>query len=178
MRRVLFEPLGMASSTFIIRPPLDRRLAAGYTVNRSSGEISGDAPLREHEGRGYKVPNGGVYSTVHDLARVIAMMSGRLGDAALNAVSREEVMRRQTPADGQGYGLGFFLDTDDAGHRIVHHSGSVAGYNAWFGFDPDNAIGVILFRNHAPGSTNLGRAGRDLLTKLLEDNEGMDGVSW
>jgi CubicO group peptidase (beta-lactamase class C family) len=166
MRRLLFEPLGMTSSTFVIRPPLDRLLSAGYAVSRS-GEISGEAPAREHDGRGYKVPNGGVYSTVHDLARVIAMMSGRAGDDVLNADSRALVMTRQTPDSGQGYGLGFFIAEDEAGHRVVYHSGSVAGYNAWMGFDPDAGIGVILFRNYAPGATNLGRSGRELLARLV-----------
>jgi len=166
MERVLFDPLGMTSSTFVIRPPLDRLLAAGYVVSRT-GEIDGSDPLREQEGRGYKVPNGGVYSTVHDLARIVALMSGRLGDDVLGMESRALVMTRQTPADGTGYGLGFFLDTDDEGNRVVHHSGSVAGYNAWMGFDPDRAIGVILFRNYAGGSTNLGRAGRAMLDRLI-----------
>lgn len=170
IRRLLFEPLGMTSSTFIIEPPLDRLLSAGFEVGRS-GEISGEAPAREHDGRGYKVPNGGVYSTVHDLARVIAMMSGRTGDDVLNADSRATVMTRQTPEGGQGYGLGFFLTEDEAGHRVVYHSGSVAGYNAWMGFDPDAAIGVILLRNYDRGSTNLGRSGRELLSRLVAPGE-------
>ena len=72
----VFEPLGMTSSTFVIGPELAPRLTVGY-VNRGDGNPNPEQPAREHAGRGYKVPNGGVYSTVLDLARFMGALQGR-----------------------------------------------------------------------------------------------------
>ncbi|MGD8278523.1 MAG: serine hydrolase domain-containing protein [Gemmatimonadota bacterium] len=164
--RLLFQPLGMTSSTFTIRPPLDRRLSAGYENGRD-GSVDARAPALEQAGRGYKVPNGGVYSTVHDLARFIALMTGALGDDVLPAAARAGMLRRQTPGDaGQGYGLGFFVRTDSAGNRLAWHSGSVAGYTAMILFDPDRRIGAVLLRNYARGRTNLRAAAETVVREM------------
>jgi len=171
VRRTLFEPLGMASSTFIIRPPLDARLAAGYE-NARDGSIDAATPALEQAGRGYKVPNGGVYSTVHDLARFIALLTGALGDDVLPANARAEMLRRQTPDGGQGYGLGFFVRTDSAGNRLAWHSGSVAGYTALILFDPDRRIGAVLLRSYARGATGLQAAAEDVVRGLVADRNG------
>ncbi len=166
VQHLFFEPLRMTSSTFVVRPPLDARLAAGYASDRG-GNLDGALPALEHAGRGYKVPNGGIYSTVGDLARFIALMSGGLGDDVLSAASRTEMMRAQTPGDpAQAYGLGFFLRRTETGRRVVYHSGSVAGYTAMMLFDPDRRLGVVLLRNYAGGRTDLLAAARQLLEEL------------
>jgi CubicO group peptidase (beta-lactamase class C family) len=114
------------------------------------------------------VPNGGIYSTVGDLARFIGAMNGALGDVMLDAKSRSEVMRIQTPENpSNGYGLGFQIRVTDDGRRLVAHGGSVAGYTAHIVFDPDARLGVILLRNYNSGRTNLGNAATSLLTELL-----------
>jgi CubicO group peptidase (beta-lactamase class C family) len=162
----IFKPIGMNSSTFVIGERLRKNLAVGY-ANGPDGTIDAELPAREHDGRGYKVPNGGIYSTVGDLARFIALLTGSLGDTVLNPQSRAEMMRVQTPGDStNGYGLGFVLTTDDAGRCTVGHGGSVAGYAAYLAFNPDMRAGVILLRNYGSGRTNLARAGT-LLSELV-----------
>jgi len=169
MRERIFEPLGMASSTFVIGPDLARRLAVGY-----GGEDHGARmPAIEHTGRGYKVPNGGVHSTVADLATFAAAVMGRTEFELLRDDTRAEVIRRQTPEDGPGYGLGFFLTEVELadGRRVgfVGHSGGVSGYNAYLVFDPETGYGVALMRNYNVGETNLGQAGNALLRDLLAE---------
>jgi len=166
VRRLVFEPAGMSSSTFVVAPPLDARLAAGYERDEH-GNVDGGRAAREHAGRGYKVPNGGVYSTVGDLGRFMALMSGALGDGALNAASRAEMLTRQTPAGGDAYGLGFFLTADARGNRFVEHDGAVAGYTAQLVFHPESRIGVVLLRNYVEGRTDLHKAAESLLTALV-----------
>ena len=165
VRRLVLEPAGMSSSTFVVAPPLDARLALGYDVD-SAGNVDGARAAREHAGRGYKVPNGGVYSTVADLGRFMALMSGALGEEILNAASRAEMLRRQTPAGGEAYGLGFFLATDANGRRLVGHDGGVAGYTAQIVLDPEQRTGVALLRNYVGGRTNLQKAAEGLLAAL------------
>jgi CubicO group peptidase (beta-lactamase class C family) len=169
VEREIFEPLGMTGSAFVVvGAELEQRLAVGYSRSRE-GSLSTEQPMREHAGRGYKVPNGGVYSTVADLGRFLGAMSGVPGLRILSEESRLEALRVQTPEDpNAGYGLGFTVRIDDQGRKIASHGGSVAGYNAHMAVDPDARIGVVLLRNYTGGSTNLGRAATGLLTELRE----------
>ncbi len=164
----IFVPLGMTGSSFVVAgAELEPRLAAGYTVR--DGVVNGDQPAAEHAGRGYKVPNGGVYSTVADLARFLGAASGVPGLRILSEESRREMIRVQTPEDpGDGYGLGFRVSVDEAGRRMVSHGGSVAGYTAHMAVDPDAGVSVILLRNYGGGAINLGRAAQGLVRDLRE----------
>ncbi|MCY3601077.1 MAG: serine hydrolase [Gemmatimonadetes bacterium] len=168
----LFEPLGMRSSTFIVGPDLWRRVAVGF-ANGADGEVNADFPALEHEGRGYKVPNGGVYATVGDLATFAAAVMGMTEHGLLEPATRRDVMTVQTPEDPDaGYGLGFSIRPvaleggDDV--RFVGHGGSVAGYNMYLVFEPESGYGVALGRNYNSGATSLGEAGNGLLQALLE----------
>ena len=162
----VFVPLGMTGSSFIVvGAELEPRLAAGY-VNGRDGTIDADVPGREHRGRGYKVPNGGVYSTVADLGRFLGALSGTPGLRILSENSRQEMVEIQTPeSDESGYGLG--LSMQEYGElKIVGHGGSVAGYTAYMAVNPESGVGVVLLRNYQTGQTNLGRAAQTLIAEL------------
>ena len=166
VRELIFEPLGMRNSTFALTPALESYISVGY-ANHRDGTVDTEYPAREHAGRGYKVPNGGVYSTVGDLARFVAALSGASPVTILSARARREMLTIQTPEDTtRGYGLGLSIRTTDNGVRLVGHGGSVAGYNAHMVFDPETTIGVILLRNYGRGNTNLGRAAQELAAEL------------
>lgn len=162
----LFRPLGMQSSGFVVTPALAEQLATGYVVRRD-GAVDAAVPYREHVGRGYKVPNGGVYSTVGDLGRFVAALTGAATVPALGPEGRHLIRVPQTPPDGPQYSFGFSITQRDGLPDLVGHGGSVAGYNAHMIFEPESGIGVILLRNYGGGETNLGRAARDLLWSLL-----------
>ena len=167
VRTEVLEPLGMTGSEFVVAgAKLEARLAAGYVIGQD-GSIDGGQPAREHAGRGYKVPNGGVYSTVADLGRFMGAMSGVPGLRILSEESRQEALSIQTPENpNRGYGLGFSVQIDEQGRKIASHGGSVAGYTAHMAFDPEARIGVVLLRNYGRGSTNLGTAAQGLVAQL------------
>lgn len=167
VRTEVLEPLGMTGSEFVVAgAKLEARLAAGYVIGQD-GSIDGGQPAREHAGRGYKVPNGGVYSTVADLGRFMGAMSGVPGLRILSEESRQEALSIQTPENpNRGYGLGFSVQIDEQGRKIASHGGSVAGYTAHMAFDPKARIGVVLLRNYGRGSTNLGTAAQGLVAQL------------
>ena len=167
VREDVFHPLGMSSSTFVIDRELAPRLPAGY-ANRGQS-IDAAFPAREHAGRGYKVPNGGVYSTVADLARFMGAIGGNAPMPILSDESRLEMMRVHTPEDPDaGYGLGLMVQKSPAGDWLVGHSGSVAGYSAYMVFEPETGLGVVMLRNYNQGQTNLGEVSRELLIELLD----------
>ena len=151
---LIFSPLGMNSSAFIINTPqLAERLSVGYSRRRildeetgeeTGVEITAEQATREHFGRGYKVPNGGIYSTVLDLAKFAAAMMGESPVAILSDESRADIFVPQAPAEG--YGLGFTIRTHPDGTTTVGHGGSVAGYNAGLSFELDSKIGVAMLR--------------------------------
>ena len=161
----IFEPLGMESSTFIVGDALLPMLSKGH-ANNADGDVNTERPAQEHLGRGYKVPNGGVYSTVDALAAFAAGVMGRGGASLLSDEMRAEVLSVQTPEDPEsGYGLGFSVTTVD-GRVFAGHGGSVSGYTAHLLFEPATGLTVVLLRNYNRGRTNLGRAARELLAGL------------
>jgi CubicO group peptidase (beta-lactamase class C family) len=151
----IFTPLGMTSSTFIVTEPLRPSLSVGY-ANGSGGAINADGPAAEHAGRGYKVPNGGVYTTVTDMARFIGALTGA-GKLVTSDSMRRAMITKQTPGSGpNGYGLGLQLAAPSGAAVVASHGGSVAGYTCAFAFDPASKIGVVLLRNYGQGRTRLG----------------------
>jgi len=156
----IFKPLGMTSSAFIINTPeLAARLSVGYDRDDQTGELSSEAATREHLGRGYKVPNGGIYSTVGDLAKFAAAMMGESPVEILSEEDRAEMLTPQPPAEG--YGLGFQVG-EEQGMRLAGHGGSVAGYNAGLVFDLNSKIGIAVLRTTSYNPSVLG-----LLEKLV-----------
>ena len=144
VRELIFDPLAMTSSTFVVeQPEMWSRLSVGYSRSRETGEVSAERATKEHFGRGYKVPNGGIYSTVGDLAKFAAAMMGESPVPILSEENRKELFTLQAPADT--YGLGFSIHEVD-GMKIVGHGGSVAGYNANLTFDLVSKTGAAMFR--------------------------------
>ena len=156
VHELLFEPLDMSSSCFVVPDELTEYLAVG--IANQGTETNRELPFAEHAGRGYKVPNGGVYSTLLDLTKLIAALTGASDVEILSPEARAELFRKHTPAEGNGYALGLFCEFDQDGHRRLEHGGSVLGYTAQLTFDPDHQVGAVLLRNYNSGRTNLGSA--------------------
>ena len=158
METLIFDPLGLSSTTFILdSPDLWARMSVGYDRDRATGTVSSELATREHFGRGYKVPNGGVYSTVGDLAVFAAALMGEAPVQILSDDSRLNMQTAQPPATG--YGLGLQI-TDGEQIPLFGHGGSVAGYNADFRFDPETRLGVAMLRttSYNPPMSGLLRA--------------------
>jgi CubicO group peptidase (beta-lactamase class C family) len=169
VQQEIFSPLGMTGSAFVVvGAELEARLATGY-VNGRDGTVDAETPWQEHGGRGYKVPNGGVYSTVADLGRFLGAITGVPGLRILSEESRQEMISIQTPESPErGYGIGLSIERGEDGITLVGHGGSVAGYTAYMAVDPESSLGVVLLRNYQRGETNLGAAAKALIGRLLE----------
>ncbi len=156
------EPLGM-NKTFwnVTDAPADLAVAIGM---RADGITPEPSPAD-----GVMAPMGGLWSTVHDLAKWITFLTDAYparddseGDQIFNALlqrsSRRELQTVQTielpqvivANDGAswpyfgGYGMGMFVDFDaDLGH-LCGHSGGVPGYGSnmrWItGSEPGAAL--------------------------------------
>lgn len=161
METLIFRPLGLDDTFFVLeRPEHILRMSVGYARDRRTGEVSAERATFEHFGRGYKVPNGGVYSTVEDLATFAAALMGETDVEILGEASRRAMLTPQAPADT--YGLGFSVRTEE-GVTLTGHGGSVAGYNAQLVFDPSSTLGVAVLR-----TTGYAPPANDLLIELVK----------
>jgi CubicO group peptidase (beta-lactamase class C family) len=167
-RSRVFSPLGMERTTFEVDATIGSDLAVGYQV-RSDGTLDAETAAREaREGRGYKVPNGAIFTTVDDLARFVAFELGRGPDSVLARPILDDAFGGIVATNAfqqTGYGLGFMaLRRDD--YSFLGHSGSVAGYRAAMYYDRSYRLGVLVFRNVIGGEQDPDRLAVDILSML------------
>ncbi|HEY0929651.1 MAG TPA: serine hydrolase domain-containing protein [Gemmatimonas sp.] len=152
-RERVFRPLGMNRTRFDLDPAITSDLAVGYQVN---GDGTLDDTTAAHEargGRGYKVPNGAIFTTVDDLARFVSFELGQAPDSVLAHSVLDDAFAGLVATDAflqTGYGLGFMAMQRD-GFPVLGHSGSVAGYRAAMYYDRHAQLGVVVLRNVVGG---------------------------
>ena len=158
----IFEPLHMTSSFYVIPAGDEGRVAVGYHRN-GFGMSDGEVAKAEYAGRGYKVPNGGIFTTTGDLAHFI--MAQYSDSDRLAKKYREMMQTIQTPGEAKyGYGFGLNIVYPEDGSKIAGHNGSVAGYTASMIFSPGSKVGAIVMRNCDYG---VGRIEREV-AKVVE----------
>lgn len=139
MRREILVPMGM-TSTGLEEP-------ATILPSRARGYLRADGVLRHAPfvDLSVRAPGSGLVSTAPDLAAfAIALLEGRLlGDAL-----RTKMLTPVQPADGKSpqYGLGWFV-REDAGRRIVGHSGPEVGFSSMLVVWPEEKAAVVLLSN-------------------------------
>lgn len=162
----IFSPLGMTHSALEFNAAMAPHLSKGYMVGRDN--VDSETPQREHAGRGYKVPNGAIYTTVGDLARFASFLLGEGPESVLKTASLERfVNQTAVQADANlssGYGLGFGVARHDS-YTSFGHNGAVAGYQADLQLNRGAGIGVIVFSNGAANPSALAGRSLDMLSK-------------
>ncbi len=165
---MVFNPLQMKNSFFIIPKGYENNVAVGYRWGAFTGEVDAEKAKNEHKGRGYRVPNGGIYTTPNDMACFLMAQCNSTANPLLPE-HISDMQSIQTPESNNfGYGLGYYIRNNDKGITMVEHDGGVAGYNAFMVFNPESRIGVILMRNYSFGLTNILLLPRTVLSELVE----------
>ncbi len=167
-RSRIFRPLGMERTRFEVDSTIASDLAVGYQVNGGGTLDDQTAALEARDGRGYKVPNGAIFTTVDDLARFVAFELGRGPDSVVARSMLDEAFGGLVATDHFlqiGYGLGFMAMSRD-GYSYLGHSGSVAGYRAAMYYDRGMKLGVVVFRNVGGGKQDPDRLAVDILSLL------------
>jgi D-alanyl-D-alanine carboxypeptidase len=143
----ILKPLGMTRSAFEPNAAIQHDLAHGY--QRQNEKPSRSAPDRELEGRGYRVPNGALFSTVNDLTKFVAWELGEGPTGLLRKATQDANYNRaffSNAAMTSGYGVGFQIvrrgDT-----VMLGHGGSTAGYHSAVMVHRPSKLGVIVLRN-------------------------------
>jgi CubicO group peptidase (beta-lactamase class C family) len=138
--------LGMTQTAFELTPSMRQNVARGYSLRDAKADWS--ASERELDGRGYRVPNGALMSTVGDLAKFISFELGE-GPWIIKKETQDANFTRIQLANGaltSGYGVGFMANR--RGTLVaLGHGGSTAGFRASAIFDRVTKTGVIVLRN-------------------------------
>jgi CubicO group peptidase (beta-lactamase class C family) len=167
-RSRVLEPLGMERTRFDVDPSSQSDLALGYQI-RSDGTLEDKTAAQEaRDGRGYKVPNGAIFTTVDDLARFVVFELSRGPDSVLARAMLDDAFEgivATGPYMETGYGLGF-MAMRRGDYSFLGHSGSVAGYQAAMYYDRGMKLGVVLFRNVIGGKQDPNRLAIDILSLL------------
>lgn len=163
-RQHVLAPLGMTRTRFEIDSTIAGDVARGYDI-AEDGSVSDTLSAREAQtGRGYKVPNGAIFTTVDDLSRFVAFELGRGPESVLPHARLDSAFGgivAASPDMQRGYGLGFMVMRRGT-FTWMGHSGGVAGFSAMMYYDRPSQIGVILLRNATGGKT------RDFAPDILE----------
>lgn len=138
----IFEPLEMRSTIF-----LDDHLAIvphraeSYYPREDAGRFQLSISLMDNVG------DGGIYTTVEDLARWDAnFYHNRLGAGKAEFLGRMQEVGLLNNGQSTGYASGLFIGTH-RGQRMVSHSGGWRGFRAEMVRFPDKKLSVICLAN-------------------------------
>ena len=146
MREAIFEPLGMASSTYELTDELRPRAASGHMPHpfEDAGEVAPPSPLAGMEAAGQ------LWTTVRDLSRWISVhfrtdVRERGGLQILAGPSMFEMQQACFVEPGWVGGYGFGWRINRCGDRVYHgHGGSVPGYRSQIFFDAALQVGLVV----------------------------------
>lgn len=147
MRREVFMPLGLRSTSVGIPPAAANRVAQRYDAENK--------PIPYYT---FDHPGGSeVYSSAHDLVRFgLFHLNARVPGQprVLAPETREEMRRDHVPAGTPGsfWGLGWSIDYSLGGVRRVSHSGGMPGVSTYLALFPEEEVVVAVLLNKSVGA--------------------------
>ncbi|MGA2196291.1 MAG: serine hydrolase [Bryobacteraceae bacterium] len=165
----ILQPLGMTHSALERNAAMTPHLSKGYQLLGPNGGVDSETAQRENEtGRGYKVPNGTIYTTVGDMAHFASFLMGQGPETVLKIATLENFqMQLIVPADlglTHGYGIGFEVERRE-NYTEFGHGGAVAGYTASLLMNRKAGVGVIVLSNGTANPTSIAQRALDILSK-------------
>jgi CubicO group peptidase (beta-lactamase class C family) len=188
IQRNILTPMGMTHTYFNLTPAsLAKDRSNNYSVFVDvGGKETIKANGREFD-TGITTPNGGLNAPLGDLVRWVAFLTGRNSPATRPILSRatlEEMWRPVVAMNAssdrpESMGLSFFLDprTVSSGSiTFIGHTGSQAGFRAFFAFSPLTGAAIIAAFNtshesgHNKAETNAARKSQAGFNALREQS--------
>src|SRR5437764_1945223 len=176
MRTLVFDPLGMTSTTFDYATAL-----AGNHASPHAPDIDGKTSVAAMD-INYSVipvrPAGVAWSSVRDMLKYISMelAEGKLPDGK-QYISPAPLLERRAPQVTIGkdatYGMGLEVDTT-YGVPVVHHGGDLVGYHSDMMWLPEYDVGAVVLTNGNPGWVLRTVFRRKLLEVLFDGRDEAD----
>ncbi|MEG3635899.1 serine hydrolase domain-containing protein [Micromonospora palythoicola] len=142
LHRELLTPLGMTATIQVTK-------ADALPADRAEGARGGGRTPDPWIGTGYAAAGLGYWSTVEDLARLVA------ATAAGTAPGADARDPRFDDTDGTRIGYGW-LTTRYGDREITWHNGATGGFHSYVGFDRATGRGVVVLGNTDMGVEPIG----------------------
>ncbi len=147
LKKRVFDPLGMKSSTLSIRKMADSSdHATGYST---SGDPKMDRKMPYHDINAI-APAGAINSNLKDMAQWVRFMLNRgtvNGKRLVSEASFDEIIApHMTIVPKIDYGYGWFL-RDWHGHKVIEHGGNIDGFTTAVALMPDQRLGFVMLCN-------------------------------
>ncbi len=151
MRRHVFAPLGMRHTVADHVDSLITQRVRFYARNDDGALLN--APYVDNS---YKWAGGGFLSTSEDLLRFANAVV--LGDF-LPPEGKELLFTEQHTTAGEGvdYGFGWRITEDEAGRRVIMHTGGSVGGTSLLAVHPDTGVVVVALVNLSGADLSLAR---------------------
>lgn len=177
VQREIFNPLGMRRSNFsVAKMQKTADFAFPYRVNKKKFE---QIAFRSLDQIG---PTGSINSNAEEMARylLLHLNGGKVGQRQLvSSKSIAEMQRPQMVASDahqefgpKSVGLGCGVTTY-RGHKLVSHVGGIDGFESYFGFMPQDHLGLVILTN-TDNSSLYELVSRTIYDRLLK----MDPIPW
>ena len=172
MQENILNPLGMGESSFLSSPAIKGKMGMGYYTDQSKAEPHPQLDYSD-------LPPANLYSTLSDMAKFVSFLFGE------GEVNDKQIIQKETlemmyvdyysrPRDPCPLGLSWGLYSLSSGHIMVVHGGSVAGFEAFMGFLPNEKLGFVIVAN-LTGAT-LTNPGAKVLELMLESKYGIKPI--
>ncbi|MBV8172108.1 MAG: beta-lactamase family protein [Candidatus Eremiobacteraeota bacterium] len=149
MQNLIFNPLGMSSTTFDMARALaaDHASPHGFAPDGSPAvaSIAIDYSLEPYR------PAGGAWSSAHDLIKYVEdeLTLGKLPNGS-QFVSPANLLARRIPGvptgEDSNYGMGLIID-HTWGVTVIDHGGDLIGFHSDIIFIPDAHVGAVILTN-------------------------------
>ncbi len=159
MYRKIFAPSGMTNTVIYNKCKAPMSMIANAAIGYDGRRVSEDTYLNGVVG------DKGVYSTIQDLYKLDrALVTGKLLNDSTLAQAYTPLHRDLKLFDN--YGLGWRIDAEDDGNKIVYHTGWWKGFRSYFIRIPEKQRVLIVL-------SNVNKRGRFFrkkqLVELMED---------
>lgn len=170
MQEMIFDPLGMKSTTFDYAKAL-----AGDHASPHGDDVDGNPKVSSMD-INYSIvparPAGAVWTSAADLSRYVQLelSQGKLPNGK-QLVSAENLLMRRAPqvqlGEDSSYGMGLITD-HTYGVQVVSHGGSMSGFKSNWWALPEHGVGAVLLTNSDNGGMMEGPFERRLLEVLFD----------
>ncbi|MBV9648121.1 MAG: beta-lactamase family protein [Candidatus Eremiobacteraeota bacterium] len=171
MQKIIFDPLGMNSTTFDMARALGNPNHAHPHSDDIDGRVTAANPGINDAILPYR-PAGAAWSSVHDMIRYVQdeLTPGRLPNGQ-QFISVRNVLTRRLPnvpiGENSYYGMGVMVDKT-WGVPVIHHGGDLVGFHSdWFAI-PAAGVGAVILTNSDRGVDIRGPFMRRILEVLYD----------
>jgi len=170
MQKMVFDPLGMKSTTFDYAKAL-----AGNHATPHGDDVDGHPKVASMD-INYSIvparPAGAMWTSSADLIRYVQLelTQGKLPDGK-QLVSAENLLMRRAPqvplGEDSSYGMGLTTNHTN-GVQVISHGGSMSGFKSnWYAL-PEYGVAAAILTNSDNGGMLLGPFSRRLLEVLFD----------